>query len=252
MGKSSLVNALLQEELCIATHRPQTTRHAILAVLNSPHPSQCQLCFLDTPGIIDKPAYKLQEGMMEAVQGAFHDADVLLVVTDVFSTPIPSDVLFQRVVQLSQSNQKKVIIAINKVDLLSKVGPKNQRDMENHIQDGMGNGNTQGIMEKPSTMQDIILHWRRLVPDAIAIIPLCASKGGKDIGVEALRTLLLGGSDVTQAFEKLGGPFPGMFLPHVSMIQEEDAQSIIPISPPLYSLDTLTDRNSRYVWSSHG
>lgn len=246
MGKSSLVNALLEEELCIATHRPQTTRHAILAILNSPPEFKCQLCFLDTPGVIDKPAYKLQEGMMEAVQGAFQDADVLLIVTDIFSTPIPNDVLFQRVVYLSKMNQKKVIVAINKVDLLDKAVAKKQRAIQENLEQGEG-GIREEMLERPFTIRDAIMHWRELLPDAIAIIPMCASKGGKDMGVVALRTLLMGGPDVTQAFRNVGGPYSGMFLPNVSMITEEYAKQIIPVSPPLYSKDTLTDRNSRYV-----
>jgi small GTP-binding protein len=253
MGKSSLVNALLEEELCITTHRPQTTRHAILAILNAPPQLKCQLCFLDTPGVIDQPAYKLQQGMMEAVQGAFQDADVLLLVTDIFSTPIPNDALFQRVVYLSKLNQKKVIVAINKVDLLDKAMAKKQRMVQENVEqegDGAGEGVNQGEIpspqQQPFSVADAIMHWRQLLPDAIAIIPMCASKGGKDVGVVALRTLLMGGPNLTEAFQNIGGPLPGMFLPPtMSMITEEYAKQIIPVSPPLYSQDTLTDRNSR-------
>ena len=96
MGKSTLMNALLQEELCVATRRPQTTRHAILGILGGGADENCQVCLMDTPGVIDQPAYKLQEGMMEAVVGAFQSADAFLVVTDLFSTPIPDDDLFHR------------------------------------------------------------------------------------------------------------------------------------------------------------
>ena len=77
MGKSTLLNALIGEELCTATSRPQTTRHSILGVLTSEE-QKVQLLFLDTPGVIGETAYKLQEGMMEAVAGAFRDADVVL------------------------------------------------------------------------------------------------------------------------------------------------------------------------------
>jgi len=87
MGKSTLLNALLKQELCIATPKPQTTRHAILGILTSVE-QNCQLAFLDTPGIIGDPAYKLQHTMMEAVKSVFTDSDVLLIVTDLFSTPM--------------------------------------------------------------------------------------------------------------------------------------------------------------------
>jgi GTP-binding protein Era len=79
MGKSTLLNAVLDDSLAITTNRPQTTRHAILGVMTSDY---SQICLTDTPGIIEKTAYKLQENMMEVVQGAVKTGDVFLVVTD--------------------------------------------------------------------------------------------------------------------------------------------------------------------------
>ena len=93
MGKSTLLNALLKQELCVTTRRPQTTRHAIMGVITT---DTSQLLLVDTPGVIEDPAYKLQEGMMEAVMGAFKDADILLVVTDLFSTPIPMTICLKK------------------------------------------------------------------------------------------------------------------------------------------------------------
>ena len=127
MGKSTLLNALLKEDLCIATRRPQTTRHAILGVMSSPN-RQC--CLLDTPGVLEGDgAYKLQTNMMEAVKGALKDSDVFLVVTDMFSTPIPNDEIFRR---LSQTN-KPVLVVVNKIDLEGRVQrpvetPKDEKD----------------------------------------------------------------------------------------------------------------------------
>ncbi|OEU13765.1 putative GTP-binding protein [Fragilariopsis cylindrus CCMP1102] len=111
MGKSTLLNSLLKEDLCIATRRPQTTRHAILGVLSSPT-KQC--CLLDTPGVLQGDgAYQLQANMMEAVKGALTDSDVIVVVTDLFSTPIPDDNVFRR---LSETT-KPVLVVVNKIDL---------------------------------------------------------------------------------------------------------------------------------------
>jgi len=259
MGKSTLLNALLQEQLCVATHRPQTTRHAILGVLTSPV-HKCQICFVDTPGVIENPAYKLQEGMMEAVKGAFYDADVLLVVTDLFSTPIPDDALFQRVKSFSQTKEKKVIIAINKIDLIERVNvtsttPKTlfhnmQRDSNRNHNDGDGYlvalaDDDVNQFKRTLNVSDAVANWRELVPAAVAIIPLCADNGVDDLGVVALRTLLLGGDDVPKAFRDLGRPVSGMFLPGAKTISNQEAKEIIPVSPPLYDGETLTDRNSR-------
>jgi small GTP-binding protein len=225
MGKSTLLNALLKEDLCIATHRPQTTRHAILGLLNT---DKCQVCLVDTPGIIDEPAYKLQEGMMEAVMGAFMDADVLMVVTDLFSTPIPDDELFQKVVQ----SHKPVVVCVNKIDLADQV---NKDSVENE--------------DKTVTVEDAIARWRQLLPNALAILPLIASNGIDDVGVVALRTLLTGGPDLPAALRNLGRPVPGMFLPGVQSLTDEQAQAVLPLSPPLYDSELLTDRPSRFIAS---
>lgn len=238
MGKSTLLNALIGEELCTATNRPQTTRHSILGVLTSEE-QKVQLLFLDTPGVIGETAYKLQEGMMEAVAGAFRDADVVLVITDMFSTPIPDDELFRK---LNLCDKKKIVV-INKIDLADKVNKDASKDGDQfHNSDGE---DPEQLYRRTVTVEDAVGNWRNLVPDALAIIPCSAMNGFDDVGVTALRTLLCGGPDVGKAFRDLGRPIPGMFLPGVKFIDDETALDLIPISPPLYDPDTLTDRNER-------
>jgi len=228
MGKSTLLNALLQEELCIATARPQTTRHAILGLLNT---DQAQVCLVDTPGVIDEPAYKLQEGMMEAVVGAVYDADVLLVVTDLFSTPIPDDALFEKVVKMMR--QKPVLVAVNKIDLAKKVNVKLTENQE-----------------KTVTVEQAVHRWRQLLPDALAIIPVAASLGPDNPGVVALRALLTGGPDVPAAIRNLGRPVPGMFRPgSAPFLTNAQAAAMLPVSPPLYDSEILTDRPERFMAS---
>jgi small GTP-binding protein domain len=243
MGKSTLLNALLEETLCTATHRPQTTRHAILGILTSLE-QKVQICFKDTPGVIGDPAYKLQEGMMEAVQGAFRDSDAILVVTDMFSTPIPDDVLFKK---LRMSNKKKIVV-INKIDLAERVNRDGNTDKNDRKEISTINGEQDsGVFsyEKTLTVQDAVIQWRELLPDAIAIIPMTASNGPRDVGVVALRKLLMGGPDVLAAFRDLGRPLVGMYLPGVKYLDDTEALGIIPKSPPLYDYDTLTDRTER-------
>lgn len=65
-GKSTLLNALIGEKMAIVSHKVQTTRHRIKAILNE---KGYQIIFSDTPGIID-PRYKLHEKMMHAVKAA--------------------------------------------------------------------------------------------------------------------------------------------------------------------------------------
>ena len=242
MGKSTLVNALLQEKLCIATRRPQTTRHAILGILTT---RTCQLCLLDTPGIIDQPAYKLQEGMMEAVQGAFQDADVLLIVTDLFSTPIPNDDLFLKVQQ--QQGKRPIIVVINKIDLANNVNIEKIRNEERRKKESETENAENPL--KTVTVPEAVARWRQLLPEALAIIPTSASEGPDDVGVTCLRRLLLGGPDVPAAIRDLGRPVPGMFLPAVKLISDEEAQALLPPGPPLYQEEMFTDRTERFLAS---
>ncbi|MBO7584323.1 MAG: 50S ribosome-binding GTPase, partial [Bacteroidales bacterium] len=79
VGKSTLMNALVGEKLSIVTAKAQTTRHRIMGIVNG---DDFQIVYSDTPGIL-KPAYKLQESMMNFVDTAIGDADVIIYVTDV-------------------------------------------------------------------------------------------------------------------------------------------------------------------------
>jgi GTP-binding protein Era len=89
VGKSTLMNALVGEKISIITRKSQTTRHRILGVVSS---DDFQIVFSDTPGILN-PHYKLQQCMLQQVEGALTDADVYLVVTDLGETLKNSDIL---------------------------------------------------------------------------------------------------------------------------------------------------------------
>ncbi|MFM7838393.1 MAG: GTPase Era [Chitinophagaceae bacterium] len=78
-GKSTLLNALMDEKLAIVSHKAQTTRHRIKGILNGP---DYQIVFSDTPGLLE-PKYLLQEKMMKVVSEAREDADLALLVIDV-------------------------------------------------------------------------------------------------------------------------------------------------------------------------
>ncbi|MBI3882751.1 MAG: GTPase Era [Sphingobacteriales bacterium] len=77
-GKSTLLNTLIGEKLAIVSHKVQTTRHRIKAILTG---DDHQIIFSDTPGIIE-PKYKLHEKMMQAVKGSLEDADLALLMVD--------------------------------------------------------------------------------------------------------------------------------------------------------------------------
>jgi GTP-binding protein Era len=77
-GKSTLLNALMNEKLAIVSPKVQTTRHRIKAIHTD---DECQIIFSDTPGIIE-PRYKLHERMMQAVRSSLEDADLALLLAD--------------------------------------------------------------------------------------------------------------------------------------------------------------------------
>ena len=71
-GKSTLLNALMGEKMAIVSHKVQTTRHRIKAILTE---KDYQIIFSDTPGIIE-PRYKLHEKMMAAVKNALENDEI--------------------------------------------------------------------------------------------------------------------------------------------------------------------------------
>src|SRR5574344_2460387 len=78
VGKSTLMNALVGENLSIVTAKAQTTRQRIMGILNG---DDYHIVFSDTPGIL-KPNYRLQENMLNFLDTAIGDADIILYVTD--------------------------------------------------------------------------------------------------------------------------------------------------------------------------
>jgi GTP-binding protein Era len=89
-----------------------------------------------------------------------------------------------------------------------------------------------------------------MLPEAVAILPCSASQGPNDPGIKALRRILTGGPDVAAAIRDLGRPIPGMFRDQRKLVMSDDeAKCLLPISPPLYDQDILTDRTERFIAS---
>mgnify|MGYP004613953357 FL=1 len=108
VGKSTLMNQLVGEQISIATFKAQTTRHRIMGIVNTP---DAQVVFSDTPGVL-KPNYKMQEMMLAFSESALSDADILLYVTDVRETPTKNMDFLEKVAKM----EIPVILLINKID----------------------------------------------------------------------------------------------------------------------------------------
>lgn len=110
VGKSTFSNFLLGERLSIVTSKAQTTRHRILGIINE---ENHQLILSDSPGVI-KPAYKLQENMMNSVGEVIQDSDVLFVMISTDDTELPEQIL-----KGLEGNKTPTFLFINKSDLSS-------------------------------------------------------------------------------------------------------------------------------------
>ena len=120
VGKSTIMNALVGEKLSIITSKAQTTRHRIMGIVNG---EDFQIVYSDTPGIL-RPKYKLQETMMNFVNSAISDADLILYVTDVLERTADEGEYIDKI----KGSGIPVIIAVNKVDLT------NQGDLEKIVE----------------------------------------------------------------------------------------------------------------------
>ena len=109
VGKSTLMNALVGEKLSIVTAKAQTTRHRIMGIVNG---EDWQIVYSDTPGIL-KPNYRLQQNMMNFVDEALGDADVILYVTDTVETADKNAEYIDKLTRI----QCPVIVVVNKIDL---------------------------------------------------------------------------------------------------------------------------------------
>lgn len=109
VGKSTIMNAMVGEKLSIITSKAQTTRHRIMGIVNG---DDFQIVYSDTPGIL-KPKYKLQESMMNFVDLALTDADIILYVTDV-KDGVSDDTGYTRKMR---DTGIPVVVAVNKIDL---------------------------------------------------------------------------------------------------------------------------------------
>ena len=138
VGKSTLMNALVGEKLSIVTSKAQTTRHRIMGIVNG---EDFQIVYSDTPGIL-KPNYRLQQNMMNFVDGAIGDADIVLYVTDTVEKPDKNGDYVEKLRRLTCP----VILIVNKIDISTQ-------------------DKVVALME----------YWKELLPDAL-IIPASAQE----------------------------------------------------------------------------
>ncbi len=114
VGKSTLINAIMGRKISIVTHKPQTTRHRILAVHTE---RDTQIVFVDTPGIHRKAVKAINRMMNRTAASALADADLVLFVAEATHWTDEDDDVVHRL----HSIKTPVVAVLNKVD---RVHPK--------------------------------------------------------------------------------------------------------------------------------
>jgi GTP-binding protein Era len=113
VGKSTLINRVLGQKLCITSRRPQTTRHRILGIKNE---EGSQLIYVDTPGLHIDDKRAMNRYMNRAAASSIDDVDVILFVVDGMNWTKEDEAVLER---LKASAKAPVILVVNKVDKLA-------------------------------------------------------------------------------------------------------------------------------------
>jgi GTP-binding protein Era len=138
VGKSTLMNRLVGENLSIVSPKAQTTRHRIMGIING---DNYQIVYSDTPGILE-PKYSLHQAMMNYVKVSLADADLILLLVDPAEKYDP--LLFDKL----NRTETPVILVINKADL-----------------------------GKGSQVEDKATYWKEHLQRVKTIIPVSALRG---------------------------------------------------------------------------
>lgn len=112
VGKSTLLNYILQQKLSITSPKPQTTRYQLLGIKTEP---DYQMIFVDTPGMHQSARRKMNKRMNQLARSAMHEVDVVLFVVEALVWESDD----QWVLDQIQSVDCPIIVAVNKVDKVS-------------------------------------------------------------------------------------------------------------------------------------
>lgn len=115
VGKSTLINAILDQKIAIVSAKPQTTRQRQLGICTS---DAAQILFIDTPGI-HKPKSTLGSYMVGVAHDALKDADIILWIVDASAPPTNSERNIAALLADITPGTPRVL-ALNKVDLVGE------------------------------------------------------------------------------------------------------------------------------------
>jgi GTP-binding protein Era len=112
VGKSTLVNALVEQKVSIVTAKPQTTRHRILGIVTRP---DAQIVLIDTPGLHSNARRALNQHMNRTAVSAVAEADLTLFIVAAGQWLNEDQAALDRV----QRMQRPILAVVNKIDRIS-------------------------------------------------------------------------------------------------------------------------------------
>lgn len=112
VGKSTLLNTLINQKIAITSNKPQTTRNIIQGIYNE---DGYQIIFVDTPGI-HKPLNKLGKVLNKEAQSLTRDVDIILLLVDAKEGIGSGD---RKIIQSLNGTNAKVILVLNKIDKMN-------------------------------------------------------------------------------------------------------------------------------------
>ena len=207
VGKSTLINRVLGQKLCITSRRPQTTRHRILGIKTD---DDSQLIYVDTPGLHIDDKKAMNRYMNRAAASSIDDVDVILFVVDGMNWTDEDEKVLER---LKVSAKAPVILVINKMDKLA-----DKEVMLPHIQKLSAQFDYANVFpisaRKGMNLDELEKQIKQLVPEGDLIFPedQITDRSSRFLAAELVRE---------QLFRHLGQELPYSITVEIEQFDDE-------------------------------
>lgn len=162
VGKSTLLNSLVEHKIAITTPKPQTTRDNIRGILTT---EDAQIIFVDTPGI-HKSKQKLSAQMVKRAYEAISDVDVIMLLVDASKPFSKGDALVLD--SIKDINKPKFLI-VNKVDKITK--QELLEYLSNNIDESLFDEIIPVSALKEKNLQELIETVKQYLPEDVQYYP---------------------------------------------------------------------------------
>jgi GTP-binding protein Era len=218
VGKSTLINRVLGQKLCITSRRPQTTRHRILGIKTT---DDSQLIYVDTPGLHIDDKRAMNKYMNRAAASSIDHVDVILFVVDGMNWTEEDE---QVLVRLKANAEAPVILVINKMDKLA-----DKEVMLPHIEKLAAQYNYSNVLpisaRKGVNLEQLEAEIKKLMPEGDLIFPedQLTDRSSRFLAAELVREKL---------FRHLGQELPYSIT--VEIEQFDDEKNLYRIGAVIY------------------